>query len=269
LALLIGTLSAIGALLFHSLFDFNVHIPANALLVAFLMGILARPVSAPLKNNPEVPAGASWARWMSAVIALVLLGISIRFLPAEFYAEKARVAFRDGHYADSLAVAQRGIAWEKKNPVLYGYLGDAEHFLTLSSPDPASARMLHEDAVLAYESGLKLFPQDTGLLLKQAQVLDLLGRFPEADAVFQKLFRYDPLFANVYAYYGLHWQLQNRFTTAERCFRVARQLGDTTIAPKALQDIERMKADPLTHSLMPLLSSPEVDLPAERVLPNP
>jgi len=269
LALTVGALSAIGALLLHSLVDFNLHIPANALFVAFLMGILARPASAPSPQSPEAPTPAGWSRWGMAVLALVLLGISIRFLPGEFYAEKARVAFRDGHYADSLALAHRGIAWEKKNPALYGYLGDAGHFLTLSSPDPASARMLHEDAVVAYEAGLKLFPHDTGLLLKQAQVLDLLGRFPEAEAVFQKLFRYDPLFANVYAYYGLHWKLQNRMKTAERCFLVARRLGESTITPQALQDMERAKADPLAQSLMPFLPEPDVELPAERVLPNP
>ncbi len=65
-------------------------------------------------------------------------------VPGEFFAEKARVALRDDRNADALALARRGVAWEKKNPFLYGYLGEAEHFLTLTATDEPSARMLHE-----------------------------------------------------------------------------------------------------------------------------
>ncbi|MEI9896274.1 MAG: hypothetical protein WDN28_21030 [Chthoniobacter sp.] len=64
---------------------------------------------------------------------------------------------------------------------------------------------------------MKLFPRDTGLLLKQAQVLDLLGRFADANNIFQRLLVVDPMFGNVYAYYGLHWQLQKRIKPAELC----------------------------------------------------
>src|SRR6202023_2264558 len=42
-AVVIGALSAIIALLAHSVVDFNFHIPANTLVGAFLFGILARP----------------------------------------------------------------------------------------------------------------------------------------------------------------------------------------------------------------------------------
>jgi tetratricopeptide (TPR) repeat protein len=202
------------------------------------------------------------------VVAVVLLGISVRLWPGEIFAEKARVALRDSRNAEALEFARRGLAWEKRNPNLYGYLGDAQHFLTLNAPDAASARMLHEDAVLAYEAGLKLFPHDTGLLLKEAQALDLLERFPEAEEVFQRLFQYDPLFENVYAYYGLHWQLQRRMKAAEQCFKIASRLGENEISPKWLDYIERLKANPVGQALLSVDPDVPLDLPAERVLPK-
>ena len=121
----------------------------------------------------------------------------------------------------------------------------------------------------AYQTGLKLFPQDTGLLLKEAQALDLLERYPEAEEVFRRLLRVDPMFRNVYAYYGLHWQRQRRIATAERCFRIAVHLGEPQIAPRALQSIELMKNDPAVQSLLSLFPDTNIDLPAERLLPNP
>jgi O-antigen ligase len=268
LAMTVGALAAIAALLFHSLLDFNMHIPANALFVAFLFGLLASPVCEDsLPEAPVRPAGV-W-RWLVAGIAAALLVMAVRFWPGEIYAEKARVALRDDRNADALAFARQGIAWEKKNPYLYSYLGEAQHFLTLSAPNEAAARALHEEAIAAYGAGLTLFPHDTGLLLKQAQDLDLLGRYGAAEENFQRLLQYDPLFENVYAYYGLHWQLQRRILTAERCFRVAQNLGEREIAPRALANIERMKRDPVTQSLISFFPDVGIDLPAERALATP
>ena len=208
-------------------------------------------------------------RWLVTIVAGVLLALSLRFWPGEIFAERARIALRDGRNADAVEFAQRGLSWEKKNPYLYGYLGQAQHFLTLSAADPASAQVLHEKALAAYGAGLKLFPQDTGLLLREVQDFDLLGQFSEAEAGFQQLFQYDPMFGNVYAYYGLHWQLQRRFRTAERCFRLALQLGETEISPQALQNIDRLKNDPVSQTLIYTLPDLDLDLPAEHIPKKP
>lgn len=269
LALIIGALSAIAALLLHSVVDFNMHIPANALFVAFLFGVMARPISVPaLEDAPPAKPAGSW-RWFGAAVAAVTLVASLRLLPGEIYAEKARAALRDDRNADARAFAQQGLAWEKKNPFLYGYLGEAEHFLTFGSTNSATALALNEDALGAYAAGSKLFPQDTGLLLKQAQILDQLGRFPEAEEVFQRLLKYDPLFENVYAYYGLHWQLQNRIKAAELCFRIADHLGGTDISTKGLQNIQQLKTNPLAQMLIANSPEPRLDLPAAWILDRP
>ena len=69
LALIIGALSALSALLFHSFLDFNMHIPANALLAALLFGLLARPAGdAPAKDSEAVFASRMW-RVVTAALA--------------------------------------------------------------------------------------------------------------------------------------------------------------------------------------------------------
>jgi len=269
LALNIGALSAVAALLLHSVVDFNLHIPANTVFVAFLFGLLATPVGDPsfAAGESEKPAGL-W-RWLPVAIAIVLAAGSIRLLPGEVLAEKARVALRDDRNDEARDLARKAVEWEKKNPFLYGYLGEAEHFLTLNAPDQTTAFFLHEDAATAYQSALKLYPQDTGLLLKYAQILDLLQRYGEADEVFQTLFHSDPLFGNVYAYYGLHWQLQNRMKSAELCFRVAKRLGELEISNRGLQSIEQLKSNPVAQALMANSPEPLLNLPAEWVLNEP
>jgi O-antigen ligase len=265
-ALVIGAFSAIAALLLHSVVDFNMHIPANAWVVAFLFGILASPQTPSSASDTNATHTPGWWRWLGLAVAIVLLGFSVKLLPGEIFAEKARVALRDDRNGDALEAAKRGLRWEKKNPFLYGHKAEAEHFLTLTAPDPETARMWDGDAANDYEIALKLFPQDTGLLLKRAQILDLLGRFPEAEDIFQRLFQIDPLFGNVYSYYGLHWQLQRRMQAAELCFRIANRLGETDISSKGLQNIEKLKADPMGQAFISHLSGPQLNLPAEWIL---
>ena len=56
LALNIGALSAIGAYAVHSIVDFNLHVPANALVVAFLFGILGNAGTTPGSKIPQTSA---------------------------------------------------------------------------------------------------------------------------------------------------------------------------------------------------------------------
>jgi O-antigen ligase len=253
LALLIGAFSGIGALVMHSVVDFNLHIPANALIVAFLFGILARPIHALAETGVRVP----WVRWLVPALGVALLSLCIRYFPGEYFAEKARVALREDRHDEAVAFAERGLQYEKKNPNLYGYLGGAKHFLTRDEADYAIRRKLHEEAVEAYRTGLQLFPRDTGLLLKLAQTYSLLERFQEADEVFHRVFECDPNFGLAYAYYGLHWELQRRIRTAERYFRKASNMGETDISPKGLHRIEQLKKSPVGQALMSAF--PEAD----------
>jgi len=267
LALAMGALCGVAALLVHSVFDFNFHLPANAMLGAMLFAIMATP-SADLKPVGEKPRrGSGWQAWVVPPVAVALLALAVPLLPGEYYCELARRALRDRRYEESRALAERALGYERKNPNLFFYLGQARHFLTEGMEDSVARAALHEQAAEAYEEGLKLFPKDTRLLLKLGQTLDLAGRFADADVIYRRAIDGDPNFGNVYAYYGLHFQLQRRLQDAEFYFRKARELGETTISGPALTQIEQFKNSEVGRRLLP--PSPEGQNSPEATPPPP
>ena len=258
LALTAGAICGVAALLVHSVVDFNFHLPANAVLGAILFAIMGTP-SADLKPVGEKPrAGGGWLAWVAPAVAVALLALAVPLLPGEYYAELSRRALRDQKYEESRALAERAVGYEKKNPNLFFYLAQARHFLTQDEKNPVTRAALFEQAVEAYEEGLKLFPKDTRLLLKLGQTLDVAGRFEDADAVYQRAIAGDPNFGNVYAYYGLHFQLMRRIEDAETQFRKARELNETEISIPALNEIERFRNSELGRQLLP---RPEAQTP--------
>ena len=266
LALVLGALSGFAALLFHSLVDFNFHLPGNALLGAFLLGILASP-SADIRGASDTPRpGSGWLPWMAPAVSAVLLGLAIPLMPGEYLGELARRAVRDGRYDEGSALAGQALTWERKNPNLYFHLAEARHYKTLEVEDPVGRAALHEQAAEAYEEALRLFPRDTRLLLKLGQTLDLAGRFDEAETIYQRAIAGDPNFGNVYAYYGLHFKLLRRFKLAEETLRKARDLGETEISTPALAEIAQFRNSELGRRM--LSNSPE-EQPAPEPAPPP
>ena len=251
LALTVGALSGMAALLLHSLVDFNFHLPGNALLGAFFLGILASPSADVRAVGESGRARAAWLPMVTPLLALALLLLAVPLLPGEYYGELARRAVRDGRYAEGRALAERALTHERRNPNLWFHLAEARHYLTLTADDPVGRNALHEQAAEAYEEALKLFPQDTRLLLKLGQTLDLAGRYDEAEDVYQRALKGDPNFGNVYAYYGLHYKLQRRYKEAEEALRKARELGETEISGPALEEIDRMKNSEIGRRLLP------------------
>lgn len=193
LALNIGCLCAVAAYLVHSIFDFNLHIPANCLLMAFVFGMLANPG---LETSHEKKVSTMTARVFQFVLpafGIAILAIGLPRIPGEYYAEKARVALKDGRYFEAKEAAQAGISREKKNPDLFYYLGESErHVGDIFPAAPQLAAPYYEAASDAFKQGFALFPEDSRLLLIEGWTLDALGRHDEADSYFKQAVEWDP-----------------------------------------------------------------------------
>ena len=251
LALTLGALSGVAALLLHSVVDFNFHLPANALVGAILFAILATPSVDQKASGEKAFRPLAWMPGVAPVLGVGMLILGVPLMAGEYYCELARRALRDRRYEEARALAERAVGYERKNPNLYFYLGEARHFLTKDMEDPVARAALFEQAVEAYQEGLKLFPRDTRLLLMLGRTLDLAGRFAEAEEVFQRAIAGDPNFGNVYAYYGLHFKLQRRFSEAEFYLRKANVLHEADISTPALAEIEAFKNSELGKKLLP------------------
>jgi Flp pilus assembly protein TadD/O-antigen ligase len=253
LALCIGAFGAVTAMLIHAAGDFSLHIPANALLAAFIFGILANPGRSVTRRSST---GATeplplWLRLPAPILGLVLLALTVPRVRGEFYGERARLALRDEQYFRAKDSALLALRAEKKNPDLYYYLGESSHYLGLDQTDRDTRFQQYTEAAEAFAHGLQLFPQDTRLLLKMGRTLDNLGRFAEAAPYFERALAADPNSAQVHACLAVHLQMQGDVEKARALYHRAVALGETVIAPAGLADLEKLRERPFQRPTRP------------------
>ncbi len=192
LALNLGAIGSVAAYLVHSFVDFNLHIPANVLLLAFVFGILANAGVARGSEDPVAPLSI-WL-WRGLLIATgAFLAIQcFRLLPAEYFAEHARTAQRNNHPEDAIRFATRGLKTDKQNPFLYQYLASAKLTRCDSLATISDRKSCYAEAVGALETAHALAPFDRTFQVPLALTYDALERFPEAEWIFDEARHWDP-----------------------------------------------------------------------------
>jgi O-antigen ligase len=205
LALQIGALGALAAYIVHSFVDFNLHIPANVLLLALVFGILAN--AGIQRENRPVASKISLLMWRLAlpVIGLFLLIQCARLLPGEYFTERSRAALRDNHPTLSIFYALQGLKYEQSNPFLYQYLGSAR--MEQGDLMPSGARdSFYRAAIEAFEKGRALAPQEKAFAHGLGIIYDALGRFEEAEWMYGQANALDPKFLPARSLYEAHLQ---------------------------------------------------------------
>lgn len=225
LALNLGSLGALAALLSHSVVDFNMHIPGNALLFSFIFGILANPATERSSKSPAWLSVTTFLRFALFILGAATLAEVLPKIKGEQLSEKARIALRDKQYADCIPLAQTAITAQPINPNNYFYLGESNRVIGLSIRIRAVRPLYFERAEAAYKGGLAYFPQDESLLVRYAQALDGLGRYPEAEQAYLDAIRWDPNLGILYAYYGAHLRLTHQPIAANQCYEAANQIS--------------------------------------------
>ncbi len=192
LALNLGSLGAVAAFLVHSAFDFNLHIPANVLLLAFVFGILAYSVPDSVRTEPRLKTDFFFGRIALPILALLLAAACVRYLPAEYAAERSRTALRDERHVTAMLWANKALALDRTNPETWFYLGESR-VRRAENQRSAAARASFENAALApFQHAHALAPNDETFLIALGRVYDSLGRYPEADWMFGEALAWDP-----------------------------------------------------------------------------
>ena len=203
LALVIGALTAFAALGAHSALDFNLHIPGNALVMAFVFGLLARPGPA-AETPPPAPSDGEKRGHLLPLLGGVVLLLSGLAWPGELFTERARIHLRDEEYPETIASATRALRLDPWNPVACLHLGEALRLQAELEPAYADRQARRQAADRAYQQGLRLFPQDENLLVRRGQVLDRLRQFDAAEASFQAALAADPRLEILRVFYEKH-----------------------------------------------------------------
>ncbi len=218
LALVLGALTAVAAYLAHSVVDFNLHIPGHALIFAFVFAILASPRGDARPANERIE---KLSRLALPILGIWLAVAGLSKLPGEWWCERARVALRDKRFEEAIALAERALRHEQRNPNLYFHLGNAHRALGQLSGEKSA----FENAVAAYRQSLAIFPWNEHVLVRLGQALDALERFPEAAEAYTTAIAHDPNLGVLHAYYAQHLFLVGRDEQARESLETARRLS--------------------------------------------
>lgn len=204
LALNLGAMGAIAALLVHSFFDFNLHIPANVLLLAFVFGILANDGAEREEKRDSPTRHFLWSRIAMALLGILLGWACWRYLPAAYFAERARVALRDEQHVAAMAWANKAISRDRENPETWFYLGESRVRRAEIMPSAEAKASFERAAISPFEHALALAPNDETFLIALGRVYDSLGRYPEAEWMFGRALAWDPKSDVVKKSYAAH-----------------------------------------------------------------
>jgi len=208
LALQLGAMAAVSAYLVHSFLDFNLHIPANVLLLALVFGILANPGTQQPPASPKLSL-VGW-RLFLPIIGLIVAFQCLHLLPGEYFTERSRMALRDNQPLSAISFALQGLAREQKNPNLYQYLGSARVEEGDAMTEPQARLSFYQGAIMAFEKGRALAPRDKTFAVSLGLAYDELGRFAEGEWMFNEALALDPKSAptkQIYEAHLEHWRL--------------------------------------------------------------
>ncbi|CAN5209815.1 hypothetical protein BH20VER2_BH20VER2_09590 [soil metagenome] len=205
LALNIGALAAVTSYLVHSVVDFNLHIPGNLLLLAFVFGLLANDgVNRESAANRVAPRGQLLWRLLLPALGILLIVQCVRLLPGEYFAERSRGSLRDQQPVRAIQLAREGLKYDPENPDLHFYLGLARLTIGERMEDPRAAASFYQQAIPDFQRARAIAPQELPYALELAIALDFVRRFEEAEAVLSEALRLDPRSESVRQAYEAH-----------------------------------------------------------------
>jgi tetratricopeptide (TPR) repeat protein len=223
-ALALGSALAVGALLAHSLLDFNMHIPANALLITSLIAMTAG------LSGSEGSQRRLLSRRARIVIGAALLFAAAAIAWYGFRLCSAQRCLLAGHAAQSGRQWTEAIHWHRKaiaNAPFFAEahagIGDAHLF----QRDPAAAT----NAITAFHRSLALNPRDATVELGLALAYETIGNTNQAIAAFARCFALDPHNADHWIEFGRFQQRLGHHTEAMRAYQKAARLNHPAANP--------------------------------------
>ncbi len=215
-AIVLGASAGLIALLVHSLFDFNLHIPSNALLFAALLAVVMSHTRFATERH-----------WFTARLPLklfgsaALAGVLFLLLPVTLTRTREAMALRhaeraaDGS-AEKRARLEKAFALEPKNFETAQALGEQLRALAWLGHDDNQEHA--RQALVWFQRAIALNRWDEVSNYRAGMCLDWLGRTSEAEPYFVRALEIDPNHWQTRAMMGWHqFQKENYPGTVEWC----------------------------------------------------
>jgi tetratricopeptide (TPR) repeat protein len=234
-AFVLGSTTALVAILAHSVVDFNMHVPANAVFTVVLMALLAshsRFATERYWLTPGVPIKMLTTLALCAGIGL-MSALAVRRVPENL--ALARAAVSPVFSPQQVAHLERAFAVEPKNPETAFGLGEA---LRIQSSEGAENYVeLGEQALAWFEKAADLNPWNSDHYARAGAVLDWLDRSGESTAKFARAEELDPNGYFTVAFIGYHYVNTGNYAAAKPYFErsIRLEFEDNPMAKNYLQ----------------------------------
>ena len=236
-AIFLGALGALAALAAHSLVDFNLHVPANALVGTVILGLVA--------SNLRHATKRYWVRARLPVqgAATVVLGAFIVYFGVQAWGRTGEMIATDRAevlppYSDAqVAALEKALASEPKNFLTAYNIGEC--YRLQSWEDGDNYAELAQKALKYYGLGARLNPYSELCPLRSGMCLDKLGRHAEAEKYYSIAETLDPNGNWVVSNIGWHYLQVGDYAAARQWFKRALNLsnGKNDMAKTSLQEI--------------------------------
>jgi O-antigen ligase len=263
LTLVLGLSVGLLAILLHSFVDFNMHIPANAMLAVTLMALLTCYMrfatdrywfTATLISKTALTgmlaAGFVYVAWQAARSA----SESLWLMRAQL-AEAASPA--------QIADLKKAFAVEPKNSTTARAIGEAYRVQSWQNNDDYKEQAL--EAMKWFKRAAELNPYDDSSYLRYGMCLDQIGEHDQAFAYFDRANRMDPNSYFNNAYMGWHYMQTGDYAAARVWFKRSQQMEwqDNPIADSNLKIVEDRMQESATNSssLQLRLGTPQTTIP--------
>ncbi|MEO6054319.1 MAG: O-antigen ligase family protein [Chthoniobacterales bacterium] len=222
LAVLIASLCACVGWIVHMLFDSIQHVPANMLLAAATLGMLAGNEF--WKPRAEDDHRFAFLAWLpnrivgagTAVCAVVLILFCLRVGKPELHALLAENAIIKKDIPVALNETDLTLQLETRN-AYYHYLSGEAFLLAGDQNDPEKIRRDHyESAQKALQTATEITPEEYLYWLRLGTAYDMTHQFPEAAYSYLMAIERNPGVGAVYEEYARHYGREGALTQAYR-----------------------------------------------------
>ncbi len=220
-------LAAWCALLIHSLFDFNLHIPANAMVLFALAGLGLRrlpreEIPRHWSTLPLAPLGR-WLGWGLLVFALLDAAELGRTAVSDILYEHTFATAETASSVESIQALDEALTIDPGNAQAMVLLGDLYRVRALKEKEIGERVSEGQRALEAYAKAWKANPLDDTIQARRGLTFDAMRRYSEAFFCYQVAVTAQPYDGQFWSALGNHFWQRGLLQKAEQAYLIASQ----------------------------------------------